>query len=262
MQSTYPSTSPYQPSNSYLSRQNNFQDPYSSSNRSNLMTTSSSSTTSGGGYQSIIGRRRQTRYDDPNSYLVDNPSVGDGYSSSLFVNSYPANNYYTNTSDEPPVVPPRFRRTEEMIDPYRRHSTDEYLTDNINNNNNNNNSNTLPRDTFIHHAYPATITNASGFRPINIHYNQYSSEQEELYDRAQSASSTNSSDSLKQQQQQQRFNQMRQEQRYPLSNGRKTNEQIIGTKSTADQSPTGLMNNPFFLVYLNILSSRSNYSHR
>ncbi|CAF5190005.1 unnamed protein product, partial [Rotaria sp. Silwood1] len=40
-------------------------------NRSTLMTTSTSSNSSStaGGYQSIIGRRRFTRYDDPNNFL-------------------------------------------------------------------------------------------------------------------------------------------------------------------------------------------------
>jgi hypothetical protein len=255
MQSSYPSTYQYQPTNNYLSRQGTFHDPYMNSNR---MTTSTSSTSSGSGYQSIIGRRRQTRYDDPNNYFIDNPSVGDGYSSSLFVNSqnsYPMDNHYMNMADEPPAIPPRFRRNEETIDHSRRHSTDEYLSDNINNNNNNN-SQTLPRNAFIHHAYPATITNATGFRPINIHYNPISSEQEEFPDGAQSTSSTNSSESFKQQ----RLNHPRNEHRLPASStitGRKANEQITANKSSPDQSPSGTMNHLVFLVYSTLISSRS-----
>ncbi|CAF5077960.1 unnamed protein product, partial [Rotaria socialis] len=75
------------------------------------------------------------------------------------------------------VVPPRLRRpayqNEDINDNYRRHSIDEYLAENVNNNNNNNSSSqTLPRDPFIHYAYPATITNATSFRPINTDYNQ------------------------------------------------------------------------------------------
>jgi hypothetical protein len=264
MQSSYSSTPQYQSNNSYLSRQGNFHDPYMNPTRSTLMTTSTSSTNSGGGgggggYQSIIGRRRQTRYDDPNNYFVDNPNVGDGYSSSLFVNSqnsYPMNNQYMNMADEPPAIPPRFRRNEDTIDHYRRRSTDEYLSDNINNNNNNNNSQTLPRNAFIHHAYPATITNATGFRPINMHYNQISSEQEEFHDGAQSTSSTNSSESLIQQ----RLNHLRNEQRLPPSsiNERKPNEQITGNKSSPDHSSSGMMNYFRFISYSNMISSRSN----
>jgi hypothetical protein len=199
------------------------------------MATSTSST--GGGYQSIIGRRRQTRYDDSNNYFIDNPSVGDAYSSSLFSNShnpYPITNHYMNMSDEPPAIPPRFRREnyrhDDINDPYRRHSTDEYLSENINNNNNNH---TLPRDAFIHHAYPATITNSTSFRPINHHYN---SEQDDLIDCAQSTSSTNSSDSHKQQQQQQRLNHMK------PPTGRKINEQILSN----DLPPTGIIKNNLF----------------
>jgi hypothetical protein len=245
MQNSYSSIPQYQPTNSYLSRQGNLHEPYLNSNRPTLMTTSTSSTNSGGGgagYQSIIGRRRQTRYDDPNSYFVDNPSVGDGYSSSVFVNSqnpYPATHHYMNMSDEPPAIPPRFRRenyrTDDINDPHRRHSTDEYLSENINNNNNN--SHTLPRETFIHHAYPATITNATSFRPINFHYNQFSSEQDDLQDRAQSTSSTNSSESLTQQQQQRLNNLRHQPQRLPSSSSKPTEPMIL------DHSPSGKMTN-------------------
>ena len=224
MQNTYQSTS----TNNYLSRQGNIPDPYLTSNRPTSMTTSTSSV--GGGYQSIIGRRRQVRHDDPNNYFVDNPTVGDGYSSSLFVNSqnaYPINNHYMDMSDQPPVIPPRFRRTEDLNDQYRRHSTDDYLSENLNNNNNNY-SQTLPREPFLHHAYPATITNSNGFRPINNHYHQYTSEQEEVFDRAQSTSSTNSSESF----QQQRSSQIRQQQRLPPPSS---------YKGSPDHSNTGLI---------------------
>jgi hypothetical protein len=260
MQSSYPSAYQYQPANNYQPRQGIVHDPYMTSNR---MTTSTTSTSSGSGYQSIIGRRRQTRHDDPSNYFVDNPSVGDAYSSSLFgnsQNSYPINNHYMNMNmnDEPPAIPPRYRRNEEIIDHYRRHSTDDFLADNINinNNNNNNNSQTLPRNAFIHHAYPATITNATGFRPINMHYNQISSEQEEFHDSAQSTSSTNSSESLIQQ----RLNHLRNEQRLPPSsiNERKPNEQITGNKSSPDHSSSGMMNYFRFISYSNMISSRSN----
>ena len=147
------------------------------------MTTSTSSNSSlNGGYQSIIGRRRYTaRSDDPNHFVMENTSVGDGYTSSIFTNSqnpYQNTNHYMNMnmSDEPPAIPPRFRRdTYDINEPYRRHSTDEYLSENINNNNNNNSNHT-----YIHHAYPATITNSTGFRPINIHYNQLPQEQDDF----------------------------------------------------------------------------------
>jgi hypothetical protein len=273
VQSSQMSTSQYQPTNNYLSRQGNFHDTYTNPNRPSLMTTSTSSNNSVG-YQSIIGRRRQTRNDDPNQFLIDNTSVGDAYSSSLFGNSqnpYATTNHYMNMSDEPPAIPPRFRqenyRNEEVNDQYKRYSTDDYISDNINNNNNNNNnnSNTLPRDTFIHHAYPATIINATGFRPINTHYNQQfdsynqiPQEHDDLHDRAQSTSSTNSSDSLKQRSVQ--SNNIRQtmngQQRLPppssislrtniQQNQRKTNEQTTSNKLSPDnsQSPSGIMRN-------------------
>jgi hypothetical protein len=237
MQNSLLSTSQYQPTNNYLPRQGNFQDSWINTNRPTLMTTSTSSTSSGG-YQSIIGRRRHTtRQDDSNNYFVDNPSVGDGYSTSLFYNtqnSYPITNHYMNMSDEPPIIPPRFRRDnyrhEDINDQYRRHSTDEYLSENLNNNNNN--SHTIPRETFIHHAYPATITNSTGFRPININYNQIPSEQDDLRDRAQSTSSTNSSDSLKQRSNNIRTK-MNNQQRLPPSS---VNEQIL-----SNNSPSGMI---------------------
>ena len=272
MQGSGLSTSQYQPTNNYISHQGSLHDSMISSARPSLMTTSTSSNSSSGGYQSIIGRRRQTRHDDPSNFFIDNASVGDGYSSSLFGNSqnpYPMTNHYMNMSDEPPAIPPRFRRenyqNEDINDAYRRHSTDEYLSENFNNNNNNNSSQTLPRDAFIHHAYPATIINSNGFRPINMHYNQQfdtynqlSTEQDDLRDGAQSTSSTNSSDSLKQlQQRSARSNntrtQINNQQRLPPSsislrsntqqNGRKINEQFISNKLSPEdpQSPSGII---------------------
>lgn len=224
MQNSYPSMPQYQSTNNYLSRMGgNLPDSYLTSNRPTLMTTSTSSTNSG--YQSIIGRRRQTRHDDPNNYFVDNPSVGDGYSSSFFVhgqNPYSMNSHYMNMPDEPPAIPPRYRRTDDAIDHYRRHSTDEYLSDNINTNNNNN-SQTLPRNAFIHHAYPATITNSTGFRPITTHNNPLAYEQNEFHD-----------------------------QRYE----RRTHEPTNGNQMSPNQSPIG--NEHHFLCYEYLVCSRSN----
>lgn len=242
MQNSLLSTSQYQSTNNYLSRPGNFYE----SNRPSLMTTSTSSIGGTGGYQSIIGRRRQagTRPDDLNTYLIDNSSVGDGYSSSLFVNSqntYPMTNHYMNMSDDPPpAIPPRYRRDnntyrhEDINDQYRRHSTDEYLSENLNNNNNN--SHTLPRETFIHHAYPATITNSTGFRPINIHYNQYTTEQDDVFDRAQSTSSTNSSDSYKQQRSNLLRSQMNNQQRIPINEQLPSEEIIINNGNQTGDS--------------------------
>ncbi|CAM4937193.1 unnamed protein product [Rotaria socialis] len=274
IQNSLKSTAQYQPTNSYLTRSGTFQDNYFNSNQPALMTTSTSSNGSaGGGYQSIIGRRRLTRYDEPNQ-LLDNPSVGDAYSSPIFANpqnTYLTNNHYMNMGDQPPVVPPRLRRpayqNEDINDNYRRHSIDEYLAENVNNNNNNNNnsSQTLPRDPFIHYAYPATITNATSFRPINTDYNQQCDpsnqllqEQNDLRHRTQSTSSTNSSESFKQQQQQRvaRPNNIRtqinNQSRLPPSsastrtniqqNDRRTNERIPSNKFSPvnPQSPQGL----------------------
>jgi hypothetical protein len=249
MQNSLLSTSQYEPTNSYVTHQGNFHENYINSNRPTLMTTSTSSNSSIGGYQSIIGRRRQTRHDDLSNSFIDNTTIGDGYSSSLFGNS---NNLYTtpNQFDEPPAIPPRFRRNDDINDQYRRHSIDEYHTENQNNNNNNSSNQTLPRDTFIHHAYPATITNSSGFRPINIHYNQSSLEQDDLHDPMQLPSNNNSSDNFKQQQRPIRPDNIRtqinnQERLPPPSistrtniqqNGRKTAEQITSNKFSQDNS--------------------------
>ena len=257
MQNSRLSTSQYQTANSYLSHQGNFSDSRMNSNHSTLMTTSTSSNSDGTGYRSIIGRRRQIRYDDPNNF-IDNKSIGDAYSSSVFVQSQ---NPYMNMFEEPPVIPPRLRRVnyrnEDINDRYRRHSTDEYLSENTNNNNNNNP--TLPQETFIHYAYPATVTSTTSFRPINIDsnsqfdpYNQLSLDLEDFQDQAQSTSSTNSSDSIKQRQQRlTRLNniqtQTNNQQRLPGSslfertniqqNGRKTNEQIISNKLSSNNPP-------------------------
>ena len=202
VQNSLMTSSQYQPqSNAYI-RPGNTYDPWQNPARPSLMTTSS---TSGVGYQSIIGRRRQTRYDDTNQMFKDNSSIGDGYSASVFGNApEPMAHHYMNMPEEPPALPPRYRRdpyrTDDSADSYRRHSVDDYLSENTNNNN----SNAYPQESYIHHAYPATITNATSFRPINIHYNQqyepypqYSQEQEDFRDRAQSTSSTNSSESAK-----------------------------------------------------------------
>ncbi|CAF1146701.1 unnamed protein product [Adineta steineri] len=272
IQNSLISTNQYQQPNNYSSHQGNFQDNYPNSNRSTLMTTSTSSNSSMGGYQSIIGRRRQTRHDDLNNSYIDNTSIGDGYSSSIFGNShnpYTMGNQYMNMADEPPAIPPRFRRenfrNDDINDAYRRHSIDEYLSENINNNNNNS-SQTLPRDTFIHHAYPATITNSSGFRPIDNHYNEqfdsYNSilqEQDDLRDRVPSPSSIHSSESSKQQRPTRPSHiraPMIHTQRLPppsvstrtnlhQQNGRRNNEQMMSNKMSPDnsQSPPSGQNN-------------------
>jgi hypothetical protein len=196
MQNSLMSMSQHQPSMNYMSRQvpngypprqGNFDsyqpvDPHQyeawiNANRPIAPPPPPSNT--GTGYQSIIGRRRQMRQDD---IYHDNTSVGNGYSSSLFLNS--SNSYpYMNFSDEPPVIPPRLHR-----DMY--HEQQEYLTENINNNNNN-------HPPFIPHVYP-TI---NGFRPINHQYLppeflQQFQEDEYLRYRAQSTSSNTSSDSV------------------------------------------------------------------
>ena len=248
-------SSQYQPqSNAYI-RQGNAYDPWPNSSRPSAMTTSSNS---GVGYQSIIGRRRQTRYDDTNQPFKDNLSIGDGYSASVFGNAPdPMGHHYMNMPDEPPAIPPRSRRdpyrAEDMGDSYRRHSVDDYLSENTNNNN----SNAYPQESYIHHAYPATITNATSFRPINIHYNQqyepyhqYSQEQEDFRDRAQSATSTNSSESAKPVSA--RPSQLRlasnNQQRYPSSaistrttmhsNGRKSSDQRNASKLSPETPQT------------------------
>jgi len=131
------------------------------------------------GYQSIIGRRRQIRHDD---IYHDNSNIGNGYSSSLFINSQ--NSYpYMNYSDEPPIIPPRLHR-----DIY--HEQPEYLSDNINNNNNNNSG-------YIHHHHHAYPTGTNGFHPfIPTDCYQQFQEDEYLRHRAQSTSSNTSSDSV------------------------------------------------------------------
>jgi hypothetical protein len=146
----------------------------------------------GSGYQSIIGRRRQMRQDEA---YFENNGVGNGYSSSLFLNSqnpYMMGNPYMSLADEPPMVPPRFSR-ENYLDQR------EYLSENINNNNNNNNPlhphGCMPGAP----AYPAGGPN--GFRSISHPYppvDVYHPYQEEDYlrHRAQSTSSTTSSDSV------------------------------------------------------------------
>ena len=118
-------------SNGYPPRQGNFESyhpqeshQYETWNNSNRPIPPTAQTSTG--YQSIIGRRRQVRHDDNYS---DQTSVGNGYSSSLFLNSQ--NSYpYMNYADEPPMIPPRLHR-----DIY--HEQQEYLSDNMNNNNNN-----------------------------------------------------------------------------------------------------------------------------
>ncbi|CAF3707147.1 unnamed protein product [Rotaria sordida] len=157
-------------------------DPWTNFNRSMPPTPNAST-----GYQSIIGRRRQLRHDDN---YHDNTSVGNAYTSLLFVNSqnpYPQiNNPYMNLPDEPPAIPPRLHR-----DVYREQQ--EYISENVNNNNNNNNNNA-----YIQQGY-STMPN--GFRPISHTYMPSDSfhqfqDDEYLRHRAQSTSSTTSSDSV------------------------------------------------------------------
>lgn len=253
LQNSLLTSSQYQPS--YLTRSGTFNDNYFNSTRPSLMTTSTISNGStgsaelGGGYRSIIGRRRFIRYDDPNSYF-EAPIVGEAYSSSIFskLENPPAStNNYVNLSDQPPAIPPRMRRSnyqnEDMNDHYRRHSTDDYLSENINNNNN---SQTIYRDPFIHHAYPATITNIPSFRPINTDYvqqydpsNQISQEQEDLRHRTQSTSSTNSSESIKQQQRLARPNSIRTQQARlpPRANIQQLERKISDKQQTNKFSP-------------------------
>lgn len=152
----------------------------------------SNSNGNGSGYQSIIGRRRQMRQDEA---YCDNNSVGNGYSSSLFLNSqnpYMMGNPYMNLADEPPIVPPRFSRDNYL-------DQREYLSENVNNNNNSNNP--LHPHGCMSGApgYPPGGTN--GFRSINHPYpptDVYHPFQDEDYlrHRAQSTSSTTSSDSV------------------------------------------------------------------
>ncbi|CAM4740130.1 unnamed protein product [Rotaria magnacalcarata] len=145
-------------------------DPWTNFNRP-MQPSPASATT---GYQSIIGRRRQLRHDD---IYHDTSTVGNGYSSSAFINGI-----YMNFSDEPPALPPRLHR-----DLFQEQQ--EYLCENVNNNNNNNLS--------MQQVYP---TGPNGFRPINQSYMPSDSfhqfqDEEYLRHRAQSTSSTTSSDS-------------------------------------------------------------------
>lgn len=186
VQSSLMSTSQYPTSSSNVYSRNepnnDFWSNRSTSNNNNNYNNYSNGNANSLGYQSIIGRRRQTRYDERPSIFRDQTSVGDGYTSSMFVNAqqiYPSNgNHFENSFDEPPpAIPPRFRRENYRNDElFRRHSTDDFLSENVNNNNNSSN---YGQDSFVHHAYPATVTtNATSFRPIQIHYNhQYSSQE-------------------------------------------------------------------------------------
>lgn len=152
--------------NGYLS-----QEPYQHETWTNPTRPPATST----GYQSIIGRRRQVRHDDG---YHDHTSIGNGYSSSLFLNNQP----YSTYSDETNFHPPHFHR-----DPY--HEQQDYLSENFNNNNNNN------------HLYAYNNGMINGFQPINHqyippeYYQQYQDD-ELLRHRAQSTSSTTSSDSI------------------------------------------------------------------
>lgn len=177
---------PRQYSNGYLSRPGNFEsfhpadlqqtEGWMHGNRP-MPPTSNTAT----GYQSIIGRRRQMRHDD---VYHDPNSVGNGYSTSLFVNSQNSN-LYMNFPDEPPAIPPRMHR-----DMY--HEQQEYLSANINNNNNNNGH----HSGFVQHPYPGSMIN--GFHPISGDYFQAAPPDEYLRHRAQSTSSNTSSDSINQ----------------------------------------------------------------
>lgn len=280
MQNSLLTKSQYQPSNGYYSSNGGLQDPWMNSDRSSLMTSSMTSAGSSGGYQSIIGRRRQTRMDDVTSY-IDTPSVGDAYSSSIFSdgqNQYPMSNLYMNMSEQPPIIPPRLRRAnqiEDTNDQNRRHSVDDYLSDDLNNNYNNNNnistSQTLPRNTFIHYAYPATITTTNEFQPIDMDYNQQfesnhplPQEQDNIRNRTQSTSSTNSTDSMQPQRPPRPTNirtQMNSQRRLPppsmsiqsniQQNERRTNERLASNKL----SPTNSLSSTGIVDLINLLSS-------
>jgi hypothetical protein len=193
----------HQPSNNYMSRpytngypprQGSFDtfqqvDPqWNNGNRSMAPLPPSSGTSTG--YQSIIGRRRQMRSDDS---FHDHTSVGNGYSSSLFINSQ--NSYpYMNYSDEPPAIPPRLHRDLYLEQQQQQQQLlqQEYLSENLNNNNNNG---------YIQHVYPGGTMN--GYHPVNHQYipgDYYQQIQDEEYlrHRAQSTSSNTSSDSVNQ----------------------------------------------------------------
>ena len=181
---------PRQLSNGYLSRPGNFdsfhpadlQQPEGWMHGNRPMPPTPNTAT---GYQSIIGRRRQMRHDD---VYHDPNSIGNGYSTSLFVN--PQNsNLYMNFPDEPPAIPPRMHR-----DVYREQQ--EYLSANINNNNNNGH-----HSGYVQHPYPDGMIN--GFHPANHQYIsgdyfQPAPPEEYLRHRAQSTSSNTSSDSINQ----------------------------------------------------------------
>ena len=155
--------------------------------------TNGSSGANGTGYQSIIGRRRQMRYDDG---YFDTTSVGNGYSSSLFINApnpHLMPNHFMGMPDEPsPMVTPRFTR-----DPYGDQV--DYVCENVNNNNSNN---PMQHQGYMNQphgtAYPSS---GHGFRTINQAYpsaDVYQQYQDEDYlrHRAQSTSSTTSSESV------------------------------------------------------------------
>ena len=100
----------------------------------------------------------------------------------------------------------------------------------------------------------ATVTNATNFRPINADsnpqfdsFNQFNQEHENVFKRAESASSTNSSDSTKQRQRIARTNNPRAQTNHhqglplstrtkPYQNGSSINEQILTNKSTLNRS--------------------------
>ena len=164
--------------------------PWANFNRP-TSTTSSTST----GYQSIIGRRRQMRYDDN---FHDNTSVGNGYSSVFFnksQNLYPITNSYMNLSDQPPAIPPRMNRN---LFREQQEYTSENFNNNNNNNDNNNNDNNTNQNAYIHQIYTMA---SNGFRPIidsSTPIDSFHQIQEDgcLRHRAQSTSSTTSSDSV------------------------------------------------------------------
>ncbi|CAF0953181.1 unnamed protein product, partial [Didymodactylos carnosus] len=245
---TYPYREPYSSRNydtnsqmtrDYYGGTNNFPYDHNSYNRSGYDTWSGGRSVapplpqSTSNYQSIIARRRQLRNDDTSITDSSGSEVGGGYNSSVFAEGDQRYHYGNTTSaDIQPPIPPRFirrdfRSEEQLLEPqFHRYLSEDFLDQNENVNNNNNNS------AYIHHAYPATITNTNtGFRPIDVndyqhqqyHHNQvqdYNDQQPNdittyinsgmssnintnnnnnsdlLRDRAQSTSSTTSSDSL------------------------------------------------------------------
>lgn len=215
---------PRQMSHGYLSRPGNFesfhpmdlQQPEGWAQGNRPMPPASNTAT---GYQSIIGRRRQLRHDD---VYYDTNSVGNGYSSSLFVTTQNSNPYM-NLPDEPPAIPPRLHR-----DLY--HEQQEYLSANMNNNNNNNGH---PHG-FVQHPYAGGMGN--GFHPSNHQhipgdYFQPMPPEEYLRHRAQSTSSNTSSDSI---------NQVRlMQQRIPPTSARTNLPQNKNMPMELSQMPTG-----------------------